>query len=426
MVNNMPMLQNILRSYAQTIVNNVQAIINYDILITDKSGIVIAASDRQRLGSLHSHSLIVIKRGLPESMNEAEAKKHGIKQGVCIPIKVEDEIIGTAGITGIPEVVVGLGRFVQKEIELFVREKALQDYSYLRESAISSLVGQILAFDQRDGNEAAIFSQADELGYNLNGQKSAIVVDIIEFEKIVGSFRSERHNMGSAELNIQIFKNSILRMLRNNFNGAKNIITNITSDKFLILMNTEKLSGAGLRSAISLGVERTAENIKNMHIAAVFGVGYSIDNIPEIKDSVDSAWNALKIGKLAYPGENVYYITDFALENLLFSLKWAQVRHYLKKTLSGLYESPDWTEDLDKTLHEWLKTPFMQGAVSSRLAIHRNSLYYRLERIKQIGGLDLHNNNDVFALKIALILKSFFSKEFNEALDKHQLEKGKT
>lgn len=46
--------------------------------------------------------------------------------------------------------------------------------------------------------------------------------------------------------------------------------------------------------------------------------------------------------------------------------------------------------------------------------------------IKQIGGLDLHNNNDVFALKIALILKSFFSKEFNEALDKHQLEKGKT
>ena len=68
----------------------------------------------------------------------------------------------------------------------------------------------------------------------------------------------------------------------------------------------------------------------------------------------------------------------------------------------------------------------MQGAVSSRLAIHRNSLYYRLERIKQIGGLDLHNNNDVFALKIALILKSFFSKKFNETLDKHQLEKGKT
>lgn len=423
MVHNMPMLQNILTSYAQTIVDNVQAFINYDILITDKRGIVIAASDRQRLGSLHSHSLTVIEKRLSESMCEAEALAHGIKQGVCIPIQIEGEVIGTAGITGDPDVVGKLGRFVQKEVELFVREKSLQDYSYLRERAISSLTDQILAFDQKNTNEATVYSRADELGYDLHGKKTAIIVDIIEFEKIVGNIRSEQMHNGSAELNVQILKNSILRLLRDNANGAKNIVTNITSDKFLILMDTEGLSEARLHDEISLIAEKTTANIRDMRASAVFGIGYAAEDITEIQDSVDSAWNALKIGKLAYPGQSIYYIEDFALEDMLFSLKWTQVRHYLQKTLTRLYESPEWTEDLEKTLHEWLMTPFMQGEVAGRLSIHRNSLYYRLDRIKQLGGADLHNNNDVFALKIAFILKSFFAEEFVELLNKSPYKK---
>lgn len=418
MVQNMQMLQNILKNYAQTIVDDVQAIINHDILITDKSGRVIAANDRLRLGTLHSHSLTVMERGITEVMNEDEASRHGIKQGVCIPIKVEDEIIGSAGITGSPKEVEKFGRFVQKEVELFVREKSLQDYSYLRESAISSLVGQILAFDQRSGNESTIRSQAEELGYDLSGDKIAVIIDISEFEKVVGDFRSQQELAGTAELNVQIFKNSVLRILRQNKDNANDIVTNITSDKFLFLMNTEGRSEAELRTYISNIAKNVDNKIKDMQISAVFGVGYVAESMGEIKDSVDNAWSALKIGKLVYPGQCIYFIEDFALENLLFSLNWPQARRYLKKTIEPLYESPFWTEDLENTLHEWLKTPFMQGEVSNRLAIHRNSLYYRLERIKQIGGMDLHNNNDVFALKIALILKSFFNSEFREALNK--------
>lgn len=417
MMHMMQMLQTILKNYAQTIVDNVQAIINYDILITDKSGIVIAASDSKRLGSLHSHSITVMSRGLPESMNEAEAGAIGIKQGVCLPIQIENEIIGSAGITGEPALVEKFGRFVQKEIELLVREKALQNYSYLRESAVSNLIDQILAFDQREGHDTILYSRANELGYSLTGRKIAVIIDIIEFEKIVGGFMSEENSAGSAELNVQIFKNSILRLLRDNVEGCKNIVTNITSDKFLIIAGADGLSDAEIRHNILRCAEKTASDIKNMNISAVFGVGYVVENIAEIKDSVDSAWNALSIGKLAYPGEQVYYIEDFVLENLLFSLKWTQAKRYLKKTVAPLYESNDWTDDLEKTMQEWLKTPFMQSEVANRLSIHRNSLYYRLDRIKQLSGMDMHNNNDVLSLKIAVILKSFFSKEFEDILN---------
>lgn len=45
------MLKSILRSYAQTIIENAQSIIGYDVLITDNDGVIIAVKDKSRLGS---------------------------------------------------------------------------------------------------------------------------------------------------------------------------------------------------------------------------------------------------------------------------------------------------------------------------------------------------------------------------------------
>ena len=43
------------------------------------------------------------------------------------------------------------------------------------------------------------------------------------------------------------------------------------------------------------------------------------------------------------------------------------------------------------------------------LHLHRNSLLYRLERIREITGMDLDSADDRFALQLALKLKAFSS-----------------
>ena len=209
------MLHDILKSYAQTIVDNTQAIIGSEVLITDKSGMVIAANDKCRLGTLHSHSISVMLSGKPDIMYAEEAKANGIREGICLPIQIGDEIVGTVGITGNPDQVSKYGHLVQKEAELFVQEKSLQYFSYLKENTISNLIGEILSYDPQKANEATIYSQGLSMGYNFKIKRTAVIVDITNFGKIVGDIKqSQGQHFTNAEFDIQILKASILSTLR--------------------------------------------------------------------------------------------------------------------------------------------------------------------------------------------------------------------
>ena len=159
------------------------------------------------------------------------------------------------------------------------------------------------------------------------------------------------------------------------------------------------------------------KKINDKHMSFVIGVGFSTNSMLEIKAAVDKAWTALRIGKLVHPQESIYYIRDFALEDLLFSISSAEVKQYIDNTLGALLNSPEWTEDLRATLVEWLKTPFMQGDVAKRLSIHRNSLYYRLERIDKLGSLDIHNHKVILTLEIALLLYDLFKGDLDSPAD---------
>lgn len=46
---------------------------------------------------------------------------------------------------------------------------------------------------------------------------------------------------------------------------------------------------------------------------------------------------------------------------------------------------------------------------SRKLFVHRNTLVYRLEKIKKITGLDLREFEDAIVFKIALMVKKYLA-----------------
>ena len=46
---------------------------------------------------------------------------------------------------------------------------------------------------------------------------------------------------------------------------------------------------------------------------------------------------------------------------------------------------------------------------SRKLFVHRNTLVYRLEKIKKITGLDLREFEDAIVFKVALMVKKYLS-----------------
>lgn len=392
------MFKRILKNYAQMIVEHAQVIIGHDVLITDRNGVIIAVKDRNRLGKLHSHSISVIKKATPEAIYQEEASRYGVLEGICLPIIVENDIIGTVGITGNPDDVSQYGRLVQKEAELFVREKSLQEVSCIRENAIANLIGHIINQTHKKHNKSNFISQAQFLGYDLN-KVIPVIVDLKKNKRVTQTVDSYHTD---PEMDIVI-----LKLLRQIFD-EKNLVATYSANKYLILLDTRNLTAHELDKLIIDKFKLFYDKISDMDISVFWGVGFASDDIDTISSSIDSALRALKIGKLFRPGECVHNIENFLLEDALMSLSTPFATRYVNKTLEKLYNSPGWTHELDATLQEWLIAPFDVSGIAKKLAIHKNSVYYRLDKINKISGVNLHDHQDILRLRVSLLIKKLF------------------
>ena len=397
---------NILESYAQVIAETTHSIIGFDTLITDDRGTIIGANHPDRIGKMHAHSIVVIRRGMAESIDDQKAGELGVRPGVCLPIRLGNEIVGTVGIAGSPDEVRKYGHLVQKEAELFLREKALQETSHLRESAVSNLMNQAISFDPKDMNETVLLSQGKGLGYDLSIPRIVLLVDIVQFGRVVDNVRSEEEYAHDAELRIQTIKSYILKLLRNIFNESQDIVSNTGSDKYLILMTIPGPANAAATKQRVLGKATTAATtLREKGYSASIGIGFPAFAPDEFKRSFRSAWRAVNIGRKLGRDTSIYDIGDFELEDLLLSLNREAAREYAGKNLSKLFDAPQWSPELDETLREWLRSPSCPGEVARRLGIHRNTLSYRLEKIGELGSFDPKDPSDIFTLKISLLLR---------------------
>jgi carbohydrate diacid regulator len=148
-------------------------------LITDENAGVIGSGDVSRVGTIHEASVAVVKSGVAASHSAEEAAALvGVRPGITMPIVLDSVVVGTVGITGSPAQVVRLGRLVQRQTEILLRESLFQRTRLLRENRLTQLVRDIVEFDPRIVDEQIIHATGVELGYDLGQQRVAIMLEV--------------------------------------------------------------------------------------------------------------------------------------------------------------------------------------------------------------------------------------------------------
>ena len=61
------------------------------------------------------------------------------------------------------------------------------------------------------------------------------------------------------------------------------------------------------------------------------------------------------------------------------------------------------------TIQRFFENNLNVSETSRKLFVHRNTLVYRLEKIKKITGLDLREFEDAIVFKVALMVKKYLS-----------------
>ena len=112
---------------ATEIINKTMPVLGKNINIMNELGIIIGSGNKERIDTYHEIAEKVINEEKTYIISQKESNMYqGVKAGINLPIKFNNEIIGVVGITGKAEEVSGYGKLVKNMVELILQQKFLQ------------------------------------------------------------------------------------------------------------------------------------------------------------------------------------------------------------------------------------------------------------------------------------------------------------
>ena len=139
---------------------------------------------------------------------------------------------------------------------------------------------------------------------------------------------------------------------------------------------------------------------------ALVSYGNTAKEIREVANSYKEAKLALAVGRIFTPERSVIPYSALGIGRLIYQLPLPMCRLFIKEIFGDL--SPDQLdEETINTIDEFFANNLNVSEASRKLYIHRNTLAYRLNKIREKTGLDLQRFDDAITFKIALMVTRY-------------------
>lgn len=138
------------------------------------------------------------------------------------------------------------------------------------------------------------------------------------------------------------------------------------------------------------------------------GIGKVVDSIKDLARSFKEAQVALEVGKVFDTETTIVSYNNLGIARLIYQLPTTLCDMFLKEVFKrGSIDSLD--HETLFTIQRFFENNLNVSETSRKLFVHRNTLVYRLEKIKKITGLDLREFEDAIVFKVALMVKKYLS-----------------
>ena len=136
------------------------------------------------------------------------------------------------------------------------------------------------------------------------------------------------------------------------------------------------------------------------------GIGTAATGIREIARSFKEAQVALEVGKVFDTEKTIVNYDNLGIARLIYQLPTTLCEMFLREIFRrGSIDSLD-AETLF-TIQKFFENNLNVSETSRKLFVHRNTLVYRLEKIRKLTGLDLREFDDAIVFKVALMVKKY-------------------
>lgn len=132
---------------AQRIVDMLAPVVRQNINLMNSSGIIVASTDTERIGTEHRAALHVLETGQPVVVRKPQ---DGIpdRPGINLPLIIDGHLTGVIGVTGEPEVVEPLAQVVVLTVELLIEQEREHQTSMVARSRAREIVAALISDGQ--------------------------------------------------------------------------------------------------------------------------------------------------------------------------------------------------------------------------------------------------------------------------------------
>lgn len=245
-----------------------------------------------------------------------------------------------------------------------------------------------------------ILERASLMGWDLRG---AYCVILMEFSNI-NEYLKDKKNRGTFISDIGVTVSQVINEFTSHF-------MRIRSDSLYVLWPASGKNEAKIMEDIKKASQKIKALLKNKYkkIEIITGVGSIVPGIREVAKSFEEAQNALDFGKKT--NDSLTIFSELGIMRLLCKFSENNdLSEFIPKSIHKLltYDQESNT-NLIKTLEVFLKTNSNATQTAKELFVHYKTVLYRLEKIKEVSGIDLANNKDrleaELGLKIVSLLK---------------------
>ena len=145
---------------------------------------------------------------------------------------------------------------------------------------------------------------------------------------------------------------------------------------------------------------------EELGVRCVIGVSTTANHLRELADRYKEAQVAIDVGRVFESDKTIINYENLGLGRIIYQLPTTLCEMFLNEVFKkNPIETLD--EDTLETINRFFENNLNVSETSRKLYVHRNTLVYRLEKIKKITGLDLREFDHAIVFKVAMMVKQY-------------------
>lgn len=369
------------RRIAQKMVDQFARTIDFNINIMDENGMIVASADPDRIGTFHEIAWQMLQSG--ETTREVFDDQHllGTKSGVNMTLEYRNSVIGIVGVTGNPEEARRVATLLKVAVENLYEFEMQQNELLTRTTMKDKLFQQLLYFD--NPVPADLDHQAEELGYET---------DCLRIPILIISAEDEQDAIAS------ICKGSILHT-------KQDILIRTVDGQVLVFLRLSK--GRDVNAQYRTAVESYLQPVMQYASGKMLRCRYLIGTMQSEMTKYHTAFRHCEwLARTVLQHNECVYFYDHVREYLISRVPPTELRDIFQAYVSQ--QPRKFWVNYTTVINTMQRHMNNMVRSSQDLHMHKNTLVYRYNNIRQLLGIDPMNRaqDSAFAVDLCAWLES--------------------